>query len=117
MGTSRVLIALLGLLLAGCSSLTSITTPTPTATHVPPPVAVEPASPTLAVVESTPTPDMVMVVCKCKSLNIRSKPGDDIAAVGWLDAGAAVRVTGKRSGSWVEITSGGWVHGGYLCQP
>jgi len=127
MGAIRVLMLILGLmLLAGCS-LTDVSTPAAVAlADTPTPATAVPAKstkgadghagpPQQASADSTATESPVRVVCNCQSLNIRSKAGDDIAAVGWLDVGAAVRVTGKRSGVWVEISSGGWVHGAYLC--
>lgn len=97
-------------LFSGCS-LTGPQKAAPSATMVPG----QPTAQT-AMLASTSTPERVYRwVCRCDMLNIREGAGVSAPVVGWLKTGSPVVVTGVASGVWVEIASGGWVHGGYLC--
>lgn len=47
-------------------------------------------------------------------LNVRSGPGNNNRIVSSLRNGAVVQTSGRRYGDWVLLTSGNWVHEGFL---
>lgn len=96
--------------------------PLPTATRLPtqpPPPTATPVPTRPPLPSATPTPNYPAVVPKESTINVRSGPGTDFAAIGRLAPGQVRRITGKNTdGTWFEIempdVGKGWVAAGVV---
>ncbi len=48
------------------------------------------------------------------ALNVRSGPGSGFGVIGALSNGATAQTTGRTSGGWVELSTGGWVSSSWV---
>ena len=56
----------------------------------------------------------VRVATRGDRLRLRSGPGTGYAVVGSAANGAALQLTGRYQGDWVELSDGSWAHSDYL---
>lgn len=61
-----------------------------------------------------PATGSVRVSTNGSPLNIRSGPGAGYSWIGSLSNGSTAGITGRVSGGWYELSSGGWVSGAWI---